>query len=367
MQFCLISGFFPSFVFNGLYLLVLRKLPQSFTLGELALVLQGYVIFLYNSFIQVPYYYNHPPFTTLSQMTAILQVGFLGVSTIAAITFLFPIFRKTSTFYCLLISIVFTVMALPVTRDLPVITLVKFIFSNSERLFFTSYFAGLLGLTASVVWWHVTTNQSSSTVIRKIFHLLIVLVFVPGLIYECTYLYVASGVIFAIFIVIEIARIIKLYPVYDVLQTSIQSFIDEKDAGIVALTPLYLLAGCSIPFWLHVCPCDLTDSTVFEFLPLIAGVLAVGIGDTAASYFGSKYGKHKWNGMDKSMEGTAANVLSQVLAILLFNQLGLVRLCSKNVSLSIMAITATAIAEAKTDQVDNLVLPIISFIFLSVP
>lgn len=365
IQFCLISGFFPCFVFNGLYLLTLRKLPKSFTLGELGLVLQAYVIFLYNSFIQVPYYYNHPPYSVLSQMTAILQVGLLGVSVIMALTFLWPIFRKTSIFYCLLVTIILTVMSFPVTRELPIKILLKFIFAHSERLFATSYVLGLVGLTGGTVWWFVVKKKASSTAVRKIFHLMIVLVYVPGLIYECTYLFVASGILFAIFIMLETMRLIEIYPFAPILNEAVKAFIDEKDAGKVVLTPIYLLAGCSMPFWLCVCPCDVMDSSVFEFLPLAAGILSVGIGDAVASLIGSMYGKHKWNGLGKSMEGTAANILSQIFAIIVFSQIGLVELSHRNVYAILAAVALNAILETTTDQVDNLVVPIVAFIFLS--
>jgi dolichol kinase len=75
---------------------------------------------------------------------------------------------------------------------------------------------------------------------------------------------------------------------------AVEAFLDEKDAGGVALTPVYLLIGCSLPMWLHPSPCDVTDSAGFNFFYLLAGILAVGVGDTAAGLFGSVCGKHKW-------------------------------------------------------------------------
>lgn len=156
-------------------------------------------------------------------------------------------------------------------------------------------YIGLIGMTVAVVGWQMNRNEKSNTRTRKIFHFLIVLVFVPGLIYQCAFLYVASGIALALLIVLETMRIIELPPIHAVLEQSVKSFIDEKDAGLVALTPIYLLVGCSTPLWLHPCPCDLTDSAGFELLPLMAGVISVGIGDTTASIIGSQFGRIKWS------------------------------------------------------------------------
>lgn len=149
-------------------------------------------------------------------------------------------------------------------------------------------------MTVAAVNWQMNRIESSNTRTRKIFHVLIVLVFVPGLIYQCSFLFVASGIALALLIVLETMRVIRLPPIHDVLESSVKCFIDEKDAGLVALTPIYLLVGCSTPLWVHPCPCDLTDSAGFELLPLMAGVISVGIGDTAASIVGSQFGRIKW-------------------------------------------------------------------------
>lgn len=166
--------------------------------------------------------------------------------------------------------------------------------TRNTQIFVTSIAIGLLGVTSSGVAWFVMQSRSSSTRIRKFFHVLIVLVFVPGLIYQCSLLFAAAGMMLAAFVLLETARLIKLWPVSGMLDRAVGTFLDAQDSGLVALTPIYLLAGCAMPLWLHPCPCDLTDSAGFELMPLLAGVLSVGIGDAAASVFGSMFGQHKW-------------------------------------------------------------------------
>lgn len=90
---------------------------------------------------------------------------------------------------------------------------------------------------------------------------------------------------------VQMVRLLGLEPLGEGLQQGFVVFADEKDRGGVALTPLYLLIGCSGPLWLHPARCTMRAS-----LPMLAGLLSVGAGDTAASVVGSHLGKHHWQG-----------------------------------------------------------------------
>lgn len=117
-------------------------------------------------------------------------------------------------------------------------------------------------------------------------------------------------------------RVLNIPPLGQHLQNGFLIFSDEKDAGLLALTPIYLLVGFSLPLWLHPAPCDITNSAGFNLLPLLSGILTIGVGDTAAATFGTLYGKHKWPNTRKSFEGTAACILSQAVFVVLFLYLG---------------------------------------------
>lgn len=86
-------------------------------------------------------------------------------------------------------------------------------------------------------------------------------------------------------------RLIKLPHVGEHLDAVFGVFGDEKDSWLV-LTHIYLLGGCSAPLWLHPEP----STAPAVLLPLAAGVLAVGVGDAAASVCGSLCGHHQWPG-----------------------------------------------------------------------
>ncbi|KAK9696494.1 hypothetical protein QE152_g31862 [Popillia japonica] len=165
-------------------------------------------------------------------------------------------------------------------------------------------------------------------------------------------------------IVIQLLRNLNIPPLGTSLQDGFMVFSDEKDVGNVALTPMYLLVGCAIPLWVHPIPCDVTNSAMFNILPLISGLLSVGIGDTMASYVGKSFGKHKWAGSNKTIEGTVACMLSQFLTVYLLFKLGYYNLQQNDVIRISVAVITVALVEAKTTQVDNIVLPLLMYSIL---
>lgn len=67
----------------------------------------------------------------------------------------------------------------------------------------------------------------------------------------------------------------------------------------------------------------------------------------------------------KTIEGTIAGIIAQALVLPLFIHFGLVRYSSFIVAKFLFAVFASSAVETFTDQVDNLVLPLVTFILLS--
>ncbi|XP_031626122.1 dolichol kinase [Contarinia nasturtii] len=387
--FSLFSGFTIVITYQALFSFILRRMPRSFTYGELTIVTQGFMIFLMNLYFKLLtiaekatecikdandtvvysnhfWIQNHRHLSDMEQLTTILQIGLLGIAFLVGCCYFVKMFQGLA-FYILLAAICIIVVLFPVDDQMAILVLFRFLTEDLQKLCMMILYIGLIGMTVATVIWQMKRDEQSNTRTRKIFHLLIVLVFLPGLIYQCAFLFVASGIALALLIVLETMRIIQLPPVHSILEHSVQCFIDEKDSGVVALTPIYLLVGCSIPLWLHPCPCDLTDSAGFDLLPLMAGVISVGIGDTAASIVGSKFGKIKWStNCQKTVEGTVAGILAQALVLPLLIYFGLVRYSAFLIIKFVISITISSFVETFTDQVDNLVLPLVTFTLLSV-
>lgn len=72
------------------------------------------------------------------------------------------------------------------------------------QIILIGYWAACLSLGVVVVTYQVLLNLQATTSVRKMFHMLAVLVYIPGLIYERVLLYLASGIIMGLFVFLEV-------------------------------------------------------------------------------------------------------------------------------------------------------------------
>ena len=338
---------------------MLSTFPRCFTIGEATAAMHGCVLFLMSAVTNLPLRYHLPPIHNDDIATVVLQIVMLYVISVCLICGYFPMFRSTTNFYTMTITlllIVFLPLMYVILDQNALAWMVFFIFSKSSKVVLVGYWAICLALAAVVIVYQVLLNFRATTSTRKLFHLLTVFVYVPGLIYERTLLYLASGIIMGLFVFLELMRCLKTPPFGRALQQGYSVLVDEKDSSI-SLTPLYLFCGLSFPLWM--------PTNNLPLLTLLSGVVTIGIGDTAASFVGSKWGSHKWANLDKSIEGTTACILSQVGLISVLAFLGYVD-CGWLFLRSLLSSVALSFVEARTNQVDNLALPLLMYVCLMV-
>ncbi|KAH8299382.1 hypothetical protein KR044_000850, partial [Drosophila immigrans] len=375
----IMAGFLITTIYQLIYVRVMRGLPKTFSFGEAAIAVQGLVLFLLNASSRLYALFALPakPATDFGQLNAIMQSALGCLLLVCLLLAMVPLLRRPLPFYLLMVLLLVAVTCAPVTEPLPLLALLKFLLIDQKRVSKTSvtwsnplmnllqllvigFYLLLVALTAATVSWQLGSSTQANTRVRKIFHALIVLVFVPGLVYQCALLYIATGVALAIFVLLELLRLLQMPPFGGTLRSAFESFRDVKDAGELALTPFCLLIGCSLPIWLTSCPCGESS----QLLPLLSGVLAVGVGDTAASVVGSKYGRNKWHNSTRSLEGTFAFVVSILLSVWMLQAGGILPMTQAKWFATVFAALNAALVEAFTDQVDNLVLPLVFYILV---
>lgn len=179
------------------------------------------------------------------------------------------------------------------------------------------------------------------------------------------------------------------------------SFTDGRDAGILLVSHFSLLTGMAVPIWLSSITTtsasprhdasDLSHLDLQTFgrstianprteadtpLPLtaFAGIMILGVADSAASAIGKKYGRHRiCIGTKKTVEGTLGAALLTLLGWALVAMVFQSHLSnSASATWDGMAgaklLTSTLLScllEASTTQLDNIFMPLHYFAMLS--
>ncbi|KAH0951120.1 hypothetical protein HN011_003740 [Eciton burchellii] len=338
---------------------LMSAFPFCFTMGEATAVMHSCILFLISITTNLPLRYHLPPIHDNDISTILLQVGILYVMSVCFLCGYFPILRSTKYFYSMTISLLCFV-TIPLLCILlgqnPIMWIINFMFSNGKRTAILAYWAICLSLSILNIIYQILSKSRATSSYRKSFHVLAIFVYIPGMIYDPSLLYLASGLMLALFIAVEIIRLLKIPPLGEILHQGFTVFADEKDS-LLSLTAIYLLCGLSFPLWM--------PSSNLTLLVLLSGVLTVGIGDTAASFVGSRWGSHKWVDTKKTIEGTVACIFCQVCVILGLTFCGFVDSYWLFLR-SILAAVSVSFIEARTNQVDNLALPLFMYVCLMI-
>ncbi|XP_005992164.1 dolichol kinase [Latimeria chalumnae] len=369
-------------IFVYLSLVLLYLLPRCFSPGEALLVLGG-ISLATNQLIKASLAAvdrkGEPVYCLL--LVAIVGLLLLGIFFAAFFRFVESETWIASLFFHMMTAVLGLGVIMPwflriIWRN-PILWLLRFLFQTWTRIYLLCYWTVLVTIACGVVL-HQNFKRSSSeeesskkykasTVVRKYFHFLVLATYVPGLIYDRELLYVAAVLCLAVFVLLEYMRYFRIKPLGQMLRHLLTLFLDDRDCGPLILTHIYLLLGLSLPLWLFPGPCTLKGplpGTVA--LAPYAGVLAVGVGDTVASVFGSNLGEIHWPGTKKTFEGTVSAIFAQIIAV------ALILICDSSISLNasyiwiLGSIVLVSLLEAYTSQIDNLILPLYLHILLMV-
>lgn len=230
----------------------------------------------------------------------------------------------------------------------PLQFIVKFLAADAARIGLVAYWLAVV--CASIAWFPRLESWLGLRVIlsRKLYHFLITAVAVPGAFADSAFLSLALCGALSLFVVAEVIRVCRVPPIGPVLDAYMSRYIDKRDAGDVILTHIYLLLGCALPFWLH---------APFEpLVPGLAGIISLGIADSAASFVGIRFGTVNWPGSRKTLQGSLGAAVTSALSIVALQSMASPIPVATHSLLQPVAFNT--LLEASTDQIDNLFLPL---------
>ncbi|KAJ3013324.1 hypothetical protein HKX48_005829 [Thoreauomyces humboldtii] len=207
-----------------------------------------------------------------------------------------------------------------------------------RRLAIVAFWVFIIASGVTVAWKKFPTVATDSTALnfkRKYFHVLATMMFIPGYVCDADFMHLAFSVAFSALILLEYVRHFRVWPVGGHIQDFLHQFLNQRDCGPVIVSHLYLLVGCALPVWLN----RISQRLFFGGL---SGMLTLGIGDTMASICGKRFGRTRWPGTVKTVEGTFAFNIAVMSVCLLLNITG-------------------GLLEAVSDQNDNLIIPLYTF------
>ncbi|KAG6760684.1 hypothetical protein POTOM_033862 [Populus tomentosa] len=194
----------------------------------------------------------------------------------------------------------------------PLLWVVRFVFREPvKRLSLCLYWVCVIYLSV-LRFYNISKNSKIERILlRKYYHLMAVLMFLPAVILQPKFLDLAFGAALAVFLTLEIIRVWRIWPLGQLVHEFMNAFTDHRDSDLLIVRHDYhfsLLLGCALPIWM---------SSGYNDRPLapFAGILSLGIGDTMASMVGHKYGVLRWSKTGKkTIEGTAAGITSVLAA-----------------------------------------------------
>ena len=359
MLLCCLSLFF--------FWAVIDQTVYSLSLTEFSIIKQGLMIFVFHFSI----WFYHSVWldigSGLSEIDVFLKVAVFSAIVVLFALYLFPSSWRKWLFYpvnVLVAGLVSYPILLQQLNANFVAWTCNLILGNLTHTALTFFWSLACFLCVSIVLNIVDIQKSSesgshkyqvSSPVRKLFHLAVLIIFLPGFVTSVPLLRCSTTCACVVFGMIECARYLHVFPFTGAFNDHLEIFRDKQDQGLLILTPIYLLVGSTLPLWL-------SASNNACSIELYAGLISVGVGDAFASLVGCSYGHRKWPGSHRSIEGFVAYAMSCITVFLIF-----VAYCSESdmTYQEIVFVSMTcAVIESFTSHVDNLILPIFMFMLL---
>lgn len=182
----------------------------------------------------------------------------------------------------------------------PVLWLVNYILQSEERLHLIGYWIVCLLVAIPIIFGMAYNNYISLNIRRKVWHFMLVICLgYPAFVTQPEFTAIALLGSLVVFMVIEMIRCTRITFLGEFLYTELRFFQDEKDLkGPLNLSYIFLLAGVAGPLAYGYVLGDVVN------LRSYIGLVTLGLGDSLASIVGKKFGKIKWKGALRTLEGT---------------------------------------------------------------
>lgn len=183
--------------------------------------------------------------------------------------------------------------------------LIDYILESKLRVLLLQGWVLALAGIIPVVFFLASQDVISLNNRRKVWHFALVgALAYPALVAEPTFSALAVlGSVF-VFIVLEFLRCTRITFLGDVLNSLLHLFQDEKDLqGPLSLSYIFLLVGVAIPIGYGIVVDDVVSMRSY------LGLVALGLGDSFASIIGKRFGKNKWKGQSRTIEGTITYIV----------------------------------------------------------
>lgn len=235
--------------------------------------------------------------------------------------------------------------------------LLGYIRSSEYRVQLLISWISVLAVAIPVLFFLTSLKWISLNNSRKIWHLLLAGALIyPALVKEPVFSAIAvSGSAF-VFVVLEATRTTRLGYIGRLLHSILSHFQDEKDTkGPLNLSFIFLLIGVAVPILYSAAVDDLLSMRSF------IGVITLGFSDSLASFVGGRFGKIKWKGGDRTLEGTMAHLVGTFGGFVIVDRFVLPGTGVNWENLFVLSLAA-AILEGASTLNDNVLVPVMSLI-----